>query len=67
MKNVIRCASACLLICGVAPASALEVHVTPGTLASALDGNTDTSLRITGSIDVRDLIFLAENPGSVTV
>lgn len=67
MKNVIRCASACLLICGAAPASALEVHVTPGTLASALDGNTDTSLRITGSIDVRDLIFLAENPGSVTV
>lgn len=66
MDTFIRYAAAGVMLCAPVFVSALELNVSPGTLASALAGNTDTELRLTGSIDVRDLIALAENPGSVT-
>ncbi|MDE5877667.1 MAG: leucine-rich repeat domain-containing protein [Muribaculaceae bacterium] len=66
MNNIIRYSTAGFLLCTPLLAAALELNVSPGTLAGALTGNTDTELRLTGSIDVRDLIALAENPGAVT-
>ncbi len=66
MGSVIRYIAAGFMFCVPAFVSALELNVSPGTLASALAGNTDTDLRITGSVDVRDLMALAANPGPVT-
>ncbi|MDE5796227.1 MAG: leucine-rich repeat domain-containing protein, partial [Muribaculaceae bacterium] len=66
MNSIIRYIVAGVILCVPTLASALDLKVSPGTLAGTLAGNTDTELRLTGSIDVRDLMTLAENPGPVT-
>lgn len=43
------------------PASALEVAITPGGLASQVTDHSITSLTVTGQMDARDFAFISKN------
>ena len=58
----------CLLltVAGIMACPAITVEITPGELSQAIDDPTITELVLTGSMDARDFLFIAEHLNQLT-